>query len=60
MPDAITLKLSQTTACIGLLLAGGLFGGGYFAGDHAARRDYQAQIEQVNQQLMGAMQKVME
>jgi hypothetical protein len=60
MPDAITLKLTQTTACVGLLLAGGLFGGGYFAGDHAARRDYQAQIEQVNQQLMGAMQKVME
>ena len=60
MPDAITLKLTQTTACVGLLLAGGLFGGGYFAGDRAARGDYQAQIDQVNHQLMDAMQKITE
>lgn len=60
MPDAITLKLTQTTACVGLLLAGGLFGAGYFAGDHAARSDCQAKIDQVNRQLMDAMQKVME
>ena len=60
MPDAITLKLTQTTACVGLLLAGGLFGGGYFAGDHAARSDCQAKIDQVNRQLMDTMQKVMD
>jgi hypothetical protein len=60
MPDAITLKLTQTTACVGLLMAGGLFGGGYFAGDHAARSDCQAQIDQVNQQMMYTMQKVMD
>ena len=60
MPDAIALKLTQTTACAGLLMAGALFGGGYFAGNHAARSHCQAQIDQVSRQMMDTMQKVME
>lgn len=60
MPDAIALKLTQTTACVGLLMAGALFGGGYFAGNHAARSDCQAQIDQVNHQMMDTMQKIMD
>lgn len=51
MPGAIAVKLNQTTAAVGLLLAGLMFGCGYITGKLAVERACQSQISITQQQL---------